>query len=1378
LEPSLQSNPSARPLVGRGRYRLEAELGRGGLASVYRAFDLSLGRPCALKRLRDASGAYIVSLFEREYHTLASLKHPNIVEVYDYGTDETGPYYVMELLEGADLSEHTRTPWRAVAEYGIAVASALSVLHARRLIHRDVSARNVWRLPNGELKLIDFGALTGFGSHGHIVGTPPHVAPEAIYGRPLDQRTDLYGLGALLYRLLSAAHAYPARSLRDLPALWSRPSASVREQLGPEADLPPELDTLVMSMLSDNPMARPTSAGEVIDRLSALLGRERRSGTVHEIELEHPELMGRTRERALLRAQIERLSEGRGGALLFSGGRGAGRSRLLAELAADARVSGVVVLHVEAKRVSGPHGVVEALTARMLDALPDLAEQALRAHAAKLAPLSGRVRQRIGAPQAPSDKPIQEARAPLHEALHQAFESVAKQVPLLLSVDDLERADEGSIAWLAGLAERLPAAPIILSLGLLQAPTEFHARPESRGAIGTPLALRALRQHSRSAPLKALTLEETHGLLASLFGEVPHLRRLSERAQRSTQGVPGQVVDLARRLVAAGTIDNLDGTWVLPQDIPAEQLVVQREEAALTTLSRLSPSARGLARLTSVRRGLIPLEMCRVVSPLPAKELFAALEELVRVGVLTSARGGYLFADPGFVSALAQELPEAEARETHRRIGELLLSRGGARSADELEALVHLMEGGDVTTAPARIARLSVGLRNQDVEEVVAAAPALERALELFRGLGTRDADLIALLGPLCAAGFFSDRGLLQRHGAAALDATSRSVGIDYALKLRPWLGRHLSLMVGLLCGSLRVAFSARATTGRERWAPKFRERMEIFFETLSAYAAASVICGDPAGVARAVSLTAPFAVLGPKNVAGFAHEFLLALLIQLKDRPAEARTRWKRLIALLESPDALPDLPAQIRLRYLGGSLYGLGVMEAWREDSEALRIADRLTSFEIKMYEMMADQVRTIYHAHQGDRVLYNHYRQRAELHAIQRGTAWQVETWAPAAAIASGLRGADAMGLKEAHEQLRRLEQVAPSLALFRRRARAGYLYLRKRYQEARVAYEECAEEKAREIVAWAGIQGSRAACLNRLGEHAHAKRIIEETRTHMDPADFEFSAINLGLTLEHARALAGLGEHEPAARELDAAIALREGSGGKLTLGALHEARAEVAQLAGDNDGWRKHVERMEHYFLDTNMPSLIARCASQRRELTQALGVEPANTTETMTVADGTEYSLTATKGSLHSDAHLALHRLAGSAGAEQGALFLLQEGRAHLAATLGKLEISDELAGWVEERLCQSEADSVTRTELFASPDAGDPEAFVRGAERYRLHVLSAPVEGDTRVAGALLLQEPNGTRYEIAPPTLQRAAEQILARRTPDVGTAPEACD
>src|SRR5690606_2049526 len=103
----------------------------------------------------------------------------------------------------SDLSELAPLPWPVACEYIRAAAAAVSVLHARKLLHRDISPRNLWRTPSGLIKLIDFGALTAFGNARDVVGTPPMVAPEALSGQPLDQRTDLYALGALLYWLVS-----------------------------------------------------------------------------------------------------------------------------------------------------------------------------------------------------------------------------------------------------------------------------------------------------------------------------------------------------------------------------------------------------------------------------------------------------------------------------------------------------------------------------------------------------------------------------------------------------------------------------------------------------------------------------------------------------------------------------------------------------------------------------------------------------------------------------------------------------------------------------------------------------------------------------------------------------------------------------------------------------------------------------------------------------------------------------------------------------------------------------------------------------------------------------------------------------------------------
>ena len=198
-----------------------------------------------------------VELFEREFHTLSELAHPRIVEVYDYGVDGEGAYYTMELLGGNDLRALGKVPWRRACELLRDVASSLAILHSRRLIHNDVSPRNVRCTADGRAKLIDFGAMTPMGVSKRVVGTPPFIAPEMLNQQTLDGRTDLYAFGALAYGLMTGRTAYPALDVRQLRDLWRR---TLTAPHGIDAEIPVALSNLVLELLQLNRSARPRSA--------------------------------------------------------------------------------------------------------------------------------------------------------------------------------------------------------------------------------------------------------------------------------------------------------------------------------------------------------------------------------------------------------------------------------------------------------------------------------------------------------------------------------------------------------------------------------------------------------------------------------------------------------------------------------------------------------------------------------------------------------------------------------------------------------------------------------------------------------------------------------------------------------------------------------------------------------------------------------------------------------------------------------------------------------------------------------------------------------------------------------------------------------------
>src|SRR6476469_2001931 len=146
------------------------------MGAVYEVVDQNDGRTIALKRLlvqEDGAREQLTALFQREYHTLSRLAHPVAIDVYEYGVDEVGPYYTMELLAGDDLRTLLPLPFERACALLREVASVLSLLHTRRLIHRDVTSRNIRVVGSHRAKLLDFGALAPIGYTGPVVGTPP-----------------------------------------------------------------------------------------------------------------------------------------------------------------------------------------------------------------------------------------------------------------------------------------------------------------------------------------------------------------------------------------------------------------------------------------------------------------------------------------------------------------------------------------------------------------------------------------------------------------------------------------------------------------------------------------------------------------------------------------------------------------------------------------------------------------------------------------------------------------------------------------------------------------------------------------------------------------------------------------------------------------------------------------------------------------------------------------------------------------------------------------------------------------------------------------------------------------------------------------------------
>jgi serine/threonine-protein kinase len=263
-----------------GRYRLEAKLGSGGMSTVYLARDTTLDRSVAVKVMHREMSEQPDQLerFRQEARAVAKLSHPNVVAVIDAGEDGGHPYIVFEYVEGETLKQRIARVGALDAQealaYAIEIARGLTVAHARKMVHRDIKPQNVLIDAEGRAKLTDFGISRqleqdGMTATGRVLGTTDYVAPEQAMGHPVDQRSDIYSLGVVLYEMLVGQVPFHADSQVGVAM------KHVNEELPDVQQRRPEISAAA-AMVVERATAKERSqryqaVGEMIDDLSTAL---------------------------------------------------------------------------------------------------------------------------------------------------------------------------------------------------------------------------------------------------------------------------------------------------------------------------------------------------------------------------------------------------------------------------------------------------------------------------------------------------------------------------------------------------------------------------------------------------------------------------------------------------------------------------------------------------------------------------------------------------------------------------------------------------------------------------------------------------------------------------------------------------------------------------------------------------------------------------------------------------------------------------------------------------------------------------------------------------------------------------------------------------
>ena len=713
------------------RYILHDLLGQGGMGVVHRALDKLTGRDVALKQVTAAtdklqfntsnSGIEHRVALAQEFRVLASLRHPHIISVLDYGFDaERQPFFTMDLLENA----RTIVDYARSASYSRRIdlvqqmLQALRYLHRRGILHRDLKPDNVM-VVDGVVRVLDFGlALRQPEAENKTMGTLAYLSPEALQHGVFSWASDIYAVGLIVYEIFAGEHPYDTSSIN---ALFSD---ILSLEVGTEhLDLSEDLQQLLQAMVEKDPEQRPPDVDTILQRFIAATGKTRDAAgdDFRDSYIQAAQFVGRDRELSLLTDALKRSVKGQGNAWLIGGESGSGKTRLLEELRIDAMVNGALVLEGEGVAGGGLRYHLWRNSLRLLALVTDLKD--MEASVLKdIIPDIGTVLGR----EVP-DAPALDGRAYKQRFIQVILAIFRRQTqPILLLLEDLH--------W---LSESLDVIPALCEL----------AQTQSLMIVGTyrteerPDLLHDLPE-MRPIQLRRLTEDEIAELSSAMLGEVGKHAEIVDLLQRETGGNVFFLVETVRALAEhAGDLDNI-GLATLPATVFSggiEQIIRQR-------LHQISAEDYTLLKIAAVIGRVVDPELIRSILRLSDRELVDWFIRMGNAAILDVQGEIWRFAHDKLRQAVLADLELDEKRELHRQVAEAIERQYGEEGYVEV-ILRHWQETGDENRERHYAFIAGVQARNQSAFED--AKRYLHRVLALMPDQGEESIAMLAhnLLG-------------------------------------------------------------------------------------------------------------------------------------------------------------------------------------------------------------------------------------------------------------------------------------------------------------------------------------------------------------------------------------------------------------------------------------------------------------------------------------------------------------------------------------------------------------------------------------------------------------------------------------------------------
>ncbi|MFN0056839.1 MAG: serine/threonine-protein kinase PknK [Planctomycetota bacterium] len=707
------------------RYQLRRIIGQGGMGQVYLAQDLAHNKPVALKTILSAAEAGEQKRFEREIRALRTLEHPGIVPFHDVGWEGDLLFFVMQYLPGVSLEQvlaARAAPASAeeiVWHLGIVLqlVSALEYLHQRHMVHRDLKPANVllslpatnretpnpgaWiGLRDVSACLADFGLVKTREVDGSLtqtaLGTPQYMAPEQIEAAPgVDERSDLYALGVILYRIASGK--LPYARLSDV--LARKPAAPLRE-LNPA--VPELLEDTVRRLLEFEPYRRPSSAAEVRELLSAVLeNRTQQAGEPLVGKLTQPSFCGRAAELATLRETALKAARGAGQWISITGERGTGKSWLLhrSDFKSHALVKDRLTTFAGRFTADRAHNAWRELIEGVL-------RHVERHHgAARAAAATGRWGRHLQSflPQLQIDDllaaspPLENitpeiARERIIDATIQVLTFAAEVEPRMLVLEDLHYGDEFDLEVLRRIVLASLPLPIVVI-------TTHRQELESR-LVGFERLQLEFQTEDRLTQINMppLTRDEAKSMVESMLVPVRQLPAdFVDALLERTAGVPLYLLHMLNSLWKRGLLKLGPQGWLVDSaQVRALPIPESTRSHFLMVLEEIPPQELKVLNMAAVAGMEFSFELLLDVLELDEFEIDALCRNLVHAGIFEERLDGFRFQHSFEQEILLERLSKPMRRRLHARIGRVLEKLHAGDVENHLgDIALHMYLGGD-----------------------------------------------------------------------------------------------------------------------------------------------------------------------------------------------------------------------------------------------------------------------------------------------------------------------------------------------------------------------------------------------------------------------------------------------------------------------------------------------------------------------------------------------------------------------------------------------------------------------------------------------------------------------------------------------------------